>query len=196
MSETFARWYDPLMNPLEEKAFKKIRLDLLRRASGRVIELGSGTGINFPLYKDVHSVTAIEPSPYMIERSLEKKEKASVPITVLQESAEVLPFSEHSFDTVVATLVFCTIPNVEQALQEMHRVCKPGGKILLFEHVLLENLVLGKIQTRLTPFWSKICDGCCLDRDTVSVVQQKGFELMDLKKYYRGLFVMMELRNH
>ncbi|MBB6444292.1 class I SAM-dependent methyltransferase [Bacillus benzoevorans] len=196
MSENFAKWYDPLMNPLEQTVFKKIRQDLIQRANGRVMELGSGTGINFPLYKDVENVTAIEPNPYMIQRSLNKKEKASVPITVLQQSAEELPFSDHSFDTVIATLVFCTIPNVEQALQEVHRVCKPGGKILLFEHVLMENPVLGKIQTRLTPYWSKICDGCCLDRDTVSVVRQQGFEMVELKQYYRGLFIMMEFQNH
>ena len=195
MSETFAKWYDKFMNPLEQGAFRKIRRDLIQRASGKVLELGSGTGINFPLYKDVQSVIAIEPNPSMIHHSLVKKEIASVPIEIHQSSAEELPFPDHSFDTVVATLVFCTIPNVEQALQEMHRVCKPGGKILLFEHVLMKNPILGKMQIHLTPFWSKICDGCCLDRDTVSVLQKQGFRMIELKEYYRGLFVMMELRN-
>jgi ubiquinone/menaquinone biosynthesis C-methylase UbiE len=195
MSETFAKWYDKFMNPLEQGAFREIRKDLIQRASGKVLELGSGTGINFPFYQDVQSVIAIEPNPSMIQHSLMKKEIASVPIEILQSSAEELPFPDHSFDTVVATLVFCTIQNVEKALQEIHRICKPNGKILLFEHVLMKNPVLRKIQIHLTPFWSKICDGCCLDRDTVSVLHKHGFRIIELQKYYRGLFVMMELRN-
>lgn len=196
MSETFAKWYDKFMNPLEQGAFRGIRGDLIKRASGNVLELGSGTGINFPFYREVQSVIAIEPNPAMIHRSLMKKELASVPIEILQSSAEELPFPDHSFDTVVATLVFCTIPNVEKALQEIHRICNPNGKILLFEHVLMKNPVLRKMQIHLTPFWSKVCDGCCLDRDTASVLQEHGFHMIELKKYYRGLFVMMELRNY
>ena len=196
MNRNFPKWYDQFMNPLEHGTFKGIRADLIQRASGEVIEIGSGTGINFPFYREVTSVTAIEPNPYMIQQAKSKQEKATVPIDMIQADAEELPFADHTFDTVVATLVFCTIPNVEKALEEMKRICKPNGKILLFEHVKMDNPFLANLQMMLTPLWKRICDGCCLNRDTVSVLESKGFNIVELKKFYRGLFVMIEIHNH
>ena len=195
MSQGFPKWYDRFMYPLEKGSFKQIRNDLINKASGQVLELGAGTGINFPLYKNVKSVTAIEPNPFMIEQSLVNQKKAIVPIRVIQSSAEELPFETNSFDTVIATLVFCTIPNVEDALNEMHRICKPNGKILLFEHVKMDQPILAKMQMYLTPFWKKVCDGCCLDRETVGVLESKGFKIIKLNKFYKGLFVTMEIQN-
>lgn len=132
MSRLFAKWYDFFMNPLERKKFKGIRNELMKKAIGNVLELGAGTGINFPLYEYnvVEKVTAIEPSPYMNKRSAAKIQQAAVPIEIVQASAEELPFADNTFDTVVATLVFCTIPNPEKALLELKRVCKPDGRIL------------------------------------------------------------------
>lgn len=195
MSKLFSTWYDTFMGPLEKKRFKKIRINLLKNASGKVLELGSGTGINFPLYRSVESVTAIEPSTFMIEKSLSKKEKAVVPLKIIHASAEELPFREHSFDTVVGTLVFCTIPNVEKAITEMKRVCKPGGKILLFEHVKMRNPMLARLQDWLTPFWKRICDGCCLNRNTTQLLKQNGLEILRLETYYKDLFVVVEIKN-
>ena len=183
------------MYPLEKESFKQIRTDLINKASGQVLELGAGTGINFSLYKNVTCVMATEPNPFMIEQSIINQKKAIVPIRIIQSSAENLPFENDSFDTVIATLVFCTIPNVEDALNEMHRICKPNGKILLFEHVKMEQPILAKMQIYLTPFWKKICDGCCLDRETVGVLESKGFKIIKLNKFYKGLFVMMEIQN-
>ena len=184
------------MNPLESGTFKDIRRDLISRAKGKVIELGSGTGVNFPFYQNVKSVTAIEPNPYMIQRSERNKKMASVPIEIIQTSAERLPFEDHAYDTVVATLVFCTIPDVEKALNEVRRICKSNGKILLFEHVKMEQPILANMQIILTPFWKKVCDGCCLNRETVRVLKSNGFHIVEMKKFYRGLFVMIEIQNH
>jgi ubiquinone/menaquinone biosynthesis C-methylase UbiE len=195
MGRQFAKWYDFFMYPLERRTFKEIRSDLLTRAYGKVIELGSGTGVNFPLYQSVESVTAVEPSSYMIERSEVNKELAVIPIEIIQASAEQLPFEKDSYDTVVATLAFCTIPDVDKAFEEMKRICKPNGKILLFEHVKMDNPILAKLQIYLTPFWKKICDGCHLDRDTVNLLKSKGFQIVEIKKFYRGLFVMIEIKN-
>lgn len=195
MGRQFAKWYDFFMYPLERRVFKEIRRDLLARAQGKVIEVGSGTGINFPLYQHVESVTAIEPSSYMIKRSELNKELAVIPLDIIQANAERLPFETDSYDTVVATLVFCTIPNVDKALKEMKRICKPNGKILLFEHVKMDNPILAKLQIYLTPFWKKICDGCHLDRETVHLLESNGFQVVEIKKFYRGLFVMIEVRN-
>lgn len=195
MSNTFTNWYDFFMSPLEKGRFKSIRKDLLQKANGSVLEIGSGTGINFPYYQSVEKVTAIEPSQQMIERSSKRKEMSVVPIQIIKESAERLPFADHTFDTVVATLAFCTIPNPEAALQEIKRVCKPDGKILLFEHVKMNNPFLAKLQDWLTPFWKKACDGCCLNRDTAYMIKAYGLEILNKKTYYKGLFVQMEVRN-
>lgn len=195
MSSTFAKWYDFFMSPLEQRKFKRIRSELLKGASGKVLEIGSGTGINFPLYYNVDTVTAIEPSLPMIERSFTKQKSAVVPIEIVNASAENLPFEDHTFDTVVATLVFCTIPNVEKAIHELKRVCKPDGKILLFEHVKMENTVLSKMQERLTPFWKRVCDGCCLNRETLKTFTNKGLEVETVEHFYKDLFIVAVLRN-
>jgi ubiquinone/menaquinone biosynthesis C-methylase UbiE len=195
LSSKFAKWYDFFMSPLEQRKFKSIRRELLKGASGRVLELGSGTGVNFPLYDNVDRVIAIEPSQPMIDRSLTKQQSAVVPIEIVKASAENLPFEDCTFDTIVATLVFCTIPNVEKAINELKRVCKPDGKILLFEHVKMENGVLSKIQERLTPFWKKVCDGCCLDRETLKAFTNQGMEIERVEQYYKDLFIIAELKN-
>ncbi|OIK09201.1 methyltransferase type 11 [Bacillus sp. MUM 116] len=195
MSRKFAKWYDFFMSPLEKKKFYKIRKELLSRARGNVLELGAGTGINFPLYELPEMVTAIEPSPYMIKQSLGKQKQAVVPIELVQAGAEELPFADDSFDTVVATLVFCTIPNPEKAMAEMKRVCKLEGKILLFEHVKMENRFLASLQEGLTPVWKKICDGCCLNRETLHLLVDHGFKVKEVQKFYRDLFIFVEAIN-
>ncbi|MCM2532403.1 class I SAM-dependent methyltransferase [Neobacillus pocheonensis] len=195
MSRLFAKWYDFFMNPLEKKKFKRIRKELISKASGNVLELGSGTGINFPLYEAAEKVTAIEPSQHMIARSLSKLKKSFVPIEMVQASAEELPFAANTFDTVVATLVFCTIPNPEKAILEMKRVCKSEGKILLFEHVKMENRFLSTLQDWLTPVWKKICDGCCLNRDTINLLKVHDITILKMQKYYSDLFIFVESVN-
>lgn len=195
LSSTFPRWYDFFMGPLERRKFKTVRQDLLKGATGKVLELGSGTGVNFPIYKNADHVIAIEPSQQMIDQSLSKLHLAVVPIEMVNTRAERLPFEDNTFDTVVATLVFCTIPNVEEAMKELKRVCKPNGKILLFEHVKMENTLLGRMQEGLTPLWKKICDGCCLNRDTLKAFTSEGLKVERVEKFYKDLFIVAELRN-
>ncbi|GHH98953.1 class I SAM-dependent methyltransferase [Neobacillus kokaensis] len=195
MGRNFSNWYDFLMNPLEKRKFNMIRKELLANATGNVLELGSGTGVNFPFYKAAEKVTAVEPSEHMIKHSLSKIKQAFVPIEVVQASAEELPYEDSSFDTVVATLVFCTIPNPEKAVMEMKRVCKPGGKILLFEHVKMENRILASLQDLLTPIWKKICDGCCLNRKTLELLESHQLKITKVQKYYGDLFVYVECQN-
>jgi ubiquinone/menaquinone biosynthesis C-methylase UbiE len=195
MSKIFTKWYDTMMSPLEKRQFKSKRINLLKKAEGQVLELGSGTGINFPLYESADHVTAIEPSKHMIEQSISKSKISVVPIKIIHGSAEQLPFEDKTFDTVVGTLVFCTIPNPERAIKEMIRVCKPGGKILLFEHVKMENSHLAHLQDWLTPFWKKICDGCCLNRDTLKLLSSHDIQISQIKKYYKGLFILVEAKN-
>nr|WP_246141182.1 class I SAM-dependent methyltransferase [Bacillus marasmi] len=196
MNKNFAKWYDFFMNPLEKGKFKTIRAELLGDANGKVLEIGSGTGVNFPLYEKAQAVHAIEPNLAMIEKSILKKKHARVPIEIHNAGAERLPFDTNSFDSVVATLVFCTIPNVDEALNEIKRVCKPGGSILFFEHVKLENPVLSKLQDWLTPTWKSLCDGCCLNRNLEQLLKSHRMEITETKEYYKGLFVLCKVTNH
>jgi ubiquinone/menaquinone biosynthesis C-methylase UbiE len=195
VSRLFANWYDFFMSPLEKRKFKRIRKELLSKATGSVLEIGAGTGINFPLYEGVEKVTAIEPSQHMIECSLSKMKHSVVPIEMVPASAEALPFAANTFDTVVATLVFCTIPNPEKAILELKRVCKPNGKILQFEHVKMENRFLAVLQDWLTPTWKKICEGCCLNRDTMKLLQAHDITIIKVEKFYSDLFIVVESVN-
>ncbi|MGI8387743.1 class I SAM-dependent methyltransferase [Robertmurraya sp. P23] len=195
MGNRFAKWYDFFMSPFEKGRFKSIRRDLLQKANGLVLEVGSGTGANFPYYPSGIEVIAIEPNQHMIKRSSKKLHMSKAPIKIIEENGERLPFTDNTFDTVVATLVLCTIPNQELALSEMKRVCKSEGKILLFEHIKMRNPFLAKLQDWLTPFWKRVCDGCCLNRDTVQMINENGLTITEKKTYYKGLFVQLELRN-
>lgn len=195
MSQLFANMYDFIMSPLEKRKFKRIRKELLKNAEGTVLEIGAGTGVNFPHYKSADNVIAIEPSTYMIRQSHSKREQSQVPIEVIEASAEDLPFEDSTFDTVVATLVFCTIPNPSKALTEIKRVCKPNGKILLFEHVKMENRFLASLQNWLTPAWKKVADGCYLNRDTLGLLNSQRLPVEKVEKYYKGLFVVAKAVN-
>lgn len=195
MPSIFPKLYDVFMKPLEATRFKKVRSELVREARGHVLEIGSGTGINFPYYQQATKVTAIEPNPLMSERGMEQLKRASVPIEVVQVGAEVLPFEDNTFDTVIATLVFCTIPNSAKALQEIRRVSKPGANLVFFEHVRMEQPSLGKLQDILNPLWTKVCDGCQLNRDTLGAIQQAGIEVMRVESMYKKLFLSITAVN-
>lgn len=189
MGKWFPHIYDIGMKPLENRTFKQIRRVLLEKASGRVLEIGSGSGINFPLYHNVEKVDAIEPSLDMQEKSLKRKQLATIPIECHLQSAEHLLFPDHTFDTVVSTLVFCTIPHPEKALEEIKRVGKENATYLFFEHVKMDQPLLAKAQDALTPFWKMVCDGCHLNRDTLKLIKEAGFRVTDVKSYYKSLFI-------
>lgn len=183
------------MKPLETKRFIDIRSELINKAKGEVLEIGCGTGVNFNFYKDV-SVTACEPNPVLRKTAYKRAFEAKTPIHVIEGNAEQLSFSDNSFDTVVGTLVLCTIPNPVKAIREIIRVCKPTGTILLFEHVRHENRILGKLQDLLSPIWKSACDGCHLNRDTVNLLRHEEIEIVEMKKYLGKIFITVEARKN
>ncbi|WP_059172788.1 class I SAM-dependent methyltransferase [Bacillus sp. FJAT-27445] len=196
MGKWFASLYDIGMSGLEKRSFRKIREKLLENASGRVLEIGSGSGINFPLYRMAERVDAIEPDPFMIQRSEQRANQAKVPVTVHRQNAQQLEFHDNSFDAVVATLVFCTIPDPAQALSELKRVSKPGATLLFFEHVKMPQPALAKLQEILNPAWRAVCGGCNLNRDTVSELKRAGIEIEKTETYYNGLFITIQCTNN
>lgn len=192
MGSLFPKVYDAAMQPLEATRFKQVRTELVGKAEGRVLEIGSGTGINFPYYKNATHVDAIEPNPSMSKRAGDRLRNARVHIQVHEIGAESLPFDNNTFDTVVATLVFCTIPDPIKALAEIQRVSKPGAVLLFFEHVRMEPFLLSKSQDILNPLWEKLCDGCQLNRETLTLIKDSGIEVTKVKAYYAKLFLYIE----
>lgn len=195
MGAWFPAIYDRAMKPLEKMRIEKIRVSIVSKAEGRVLEIGFGTGANFPHYKIGTKVDAIEPNAAMRKQAFEKLKKSSVPISTYSATAEDLPFPANTFDTVIATLVFCTIADPERALEEVRRVCKPEGKVLLFEHVRIERNIMGRIQDVLTPVWKKAFDGCHLNRNTLELVKRSGLRVTGVISYYGGFFIVIESLN-
>lgn len=152
----------------------RVRPGLVRAASGRVLELGVGTGLNLGLYDHVAELHAVEPDPHMLKRAKARAERLGVPATFHPVGAEALPFPDASFDTVVATFVFCTIPDVEAAAREALRVLRPGGTLLFAEHTLSEKPGIAAIQQGIEPAWERLAGGCHLTRDPMSLLRDAG----------------------
>lgn len=195
MGKWFAAFYDKAMKSLEEKKFGAIRRGLLEKASGRVLEIGSGTGVNFPFYRNAVNVDAVEPDGHMLKRSQNRLALAKVPIVIHQQSAERLDFPDDTFDSVTATLVLCTIPNHRKALEEIKRVSKPGARLLFFEHIKMPQRSLAKMQDFLNPVWKTVCAGCHLNRETLLDIKDAGIRIDRVDTFYRGLFVAAECTN-
>lgn len=186
----FSRLYDPIMEVPENLGLQRLRREALRGVQGRVLELGIGTGRNLPLYPAaVNYLIGIDPDEAMLRQARRRAGKASFPVELLLASAEDLPFEEDSFDVVVGTLVFCTISDPPQALREVRRVLKPRGEFHLLEHVRMERKSVARIQEKATPLWKHVAGGCHLDRDTLGMVRDAGFELGRVEPHLGGLFL-------
>jgi ubiquinone/menaquinone biosynthesis C-methylase UbiE len=146
----FAALYDPIGASAERRWMGERRRRLLAGARGAVLEIGGGTGANLAHYWDVDRVTIAEPDPFMRNRIGPKLEDARVPVEVSAAGAEALPFPDGSFDTVVSTLVLCTVPDQEAALDEVRRVLRPGRRLLFIEHVRAAE-PMARWQDRLEP---------------------------------------------
>lgn len=193
--KAFATWYDPVMLPFEYLFTRRIRKQLTAKAKGEVLEIGAGTGLNFSHYPaHIQHITALEPNEWLQKKASERAIHAHLPIDILQGKGEHLPFENDTFDTVVLTLVFCTIDDPITALKEIERVLKPGGKLLLFEHVRLQSPFLGWLQDKITPAWQRIADGCRLNRDTLHLIKARSFDIITIKSIMFGLFIVVDAR--
>ena len=176
--KVFAAGYDRFMANTEKAGLHDRRREVLAEARGRTLEIGAGTGANVELYPDaVTELVLTEPAEPMARR-LEEKEPDH---HVVRAGADALPFPDDSFDTVAATLVLCTVPDQPRALAEIHRVLKPGGKLLFLEHIRSAEEGKAKWQHRLTPLQKRVACGCHLDRATPDAIAAAGFELTRLE---------------
>lgn len=166
-----------------------LRREAVGQACGVVLEVGAGSGLNFALYVpgQVKRVEAIEPDATMRRYAEPRRQQASVPITLTAAPAEALPFANETFDCAVATLVLCSVSDPLRSLTEIKRVLKPGGMLLLLEHVRAEGAIASHLQDLLTPLSMRLSGGCHWNRDTAQTVAQAGFQITSLRHIPGGL---------
>ena len=173
----FAAVYDRMMAPAERSFMKDVRKELAGGAIGRVLEIGAGTGANFAHYQAGLEVVATEPDPYMLRRAEARAKESKARIELKQASAAELPFEDASFDTVVGTLVMCSVDDQAKALAVVRRVLKPTGEYRFFEHIRYENPIGALSQTLIAPFWGWVGAGCHPNRKTVDSIRDAGFDV-------------------
>ena len=158
-------------------------------ASGRVLEVGIGTGLNMRHYDKarVTHITGLDPALQLQPIARERIAQAGLSVDLVGLSAESIPLPDATFDTVLITYTLCTIPDPHAALLEMRRVLKPEGRLLFCEHGHAPDASVSRWQERLQPVWGKLSGGCHLGRDIPALLQAAGFTLPDLQtRYLKG----------
>lgn len=170
------------------KPIRKQREKIVPDAEGVVLEIGCGSGANFPLYDDrrIARLFALEPSPGMISRARKAVAGTALSdrIDFMEAGAEAIPLEDDSVDTAVITFVLCTIPDWQAALGDVRRVLKPTGRILFSEHGLAPDEGVAKWQRRIEPVWKRLAGGCHLTRDTGALLTGSGFRLDRVETMY------------
>ncbi len=160
------------------------KVALLSGLTGTVMDLGSGTGPNLRYLRPDVTLVGLEPNPFMHRYFSQEAEATGRPAVQVQGLAQDLPFPDGSIDAVVASLVLCSVPDVDQTLAEVFRVLKPGGSFVFVEHVAApEGSWLRRFQKGLRPLWGKIGDGCQLDRPTGDHLLRAGFFEVNIERF-------------
>lgn len=184
----YRQWIFPRLLDWASGKMDKERAELIAMAQGEVLELGSGTGANFPFYSDqLVRLWALEPeTPVM---ALAEQARLGLPavqsekINLLCADGHHLPFADDSLDSVICCLVLCTVPDPDKMMREVRRVLKPGGQLLVFEHVAAneQSERLQRWQNRLNPIWRTLACGCELNRDTRRTIEKAGFQFETIR---------------
>jgi ubiquinone/menaquinone biosynthesis C-methylase UbiE len=177
--DRIARIYD-LVETMSEGRFKPWREKLWSCAQGSVLEIGVGTGKNFPYHPRGSKVTGIDLSDQMLARAQERARRLGRPVALAEGDAQALEFPDNSFDTAADTFVFCSVPDPVRGLRELRRVVKPGGRILLLEHVRIDRPVMGWMMDLLNPIIVRLW-GANINRRTVENVKQAGLDIEDIQ---------------
>jgi len=185
--------YDLMEAPMEIKSLDKYRKMVWQQVQGRTLEVGVGTGKNFPYYPDTAKVTAIDLSDRMLERAKRRKEKLKVDVDLHLMDAQNMQFADNSFDTVVTTCVFCTVPDPVLGLKEIARVCKPDGQVLMLEHVRSCKPIIGAMMDLMNPIVRGII-GTNINRDTIKNIERAGSEVVEVKKLFSDILLFIKAK--
>ena len=181
-SYIIAKSYDYAMLSTEKRCLHDWRKKLLAQAHGDLLEIGAGTGVNLPHYPDsVARMTLSEPDAQMrkhLHRKTEQFQRQRLNITPW--GAESIEMSDASFDTIVSTLVLCSVPNLEESLSEIYRLLRPDGVLLFLEHVISDHPATRTWQHRIEPLWGLCAGNCHLTRDTATAILATGLNIEQL----------------
>jgi ubiquinone/menaquinone biosynthesis C-methylase UbiE len=158
-------------------------------ATGRVLEVGLGSGLNLPFYdRDrVEFVWGLEPSAGMRRKARAAIEATDLEVRLIDLPGEEIPLDDDSVDSIVLTYTLCSIADWRSALEQMRRVLKPGGQMVFSEHGLAPDESVQRWQHRLNPIWNRLAGGCNLDRPIVGCLEASGFEMQRIDSEYRGV---------
>jgi ubiquinone/menaquinone biosynthesis C-methylase UbiE len=184
--------YEPFLALGERRGAASQRASLLGDLRGSVLEIGAGTGLNLPHYPaTVGELVLTEPDPGMVarlRRRVARQECAAASVRVVPAPAESLWFPDATFDAVVSTMVLCTVPDPAAALEEIARVLRPGGRLVLVEHVLSPSAGPARWQRRLARPWAAFAAGCRCDQDTPALLDRAGWDVGSLRAgTWRGM---------
>jgi phosphatidylethanolamine/phosphatidyl-N-methylethanolamine N-methyltransferase len=181
--------YDVGMLPLEWLIFRRLRRRVFSPLSGDVLELGTGTGVNLPLYGPGARVTGCDTSAEMLTWAARRHTR--VPVALAKVDVQCLPFADSSFDVVAGSLVFCSVADPVRGLAEARRVLRPGGRLVLLEHTRGSGLGAWLTDT-LHPLWDTWSRECRLNRETVQTVVEAGFRVQRVEQHALGVVRVIE----
>lgn len=176
-----------VMNHMIQPSWRK---DLLNNLHGNILEVGVGTGANLPYYPENVNVTGIDFSPKMLAKAYEKVDQSKAKIVLKEMDAQQMDFRDNTFDVVVSTCVFCSVPDPIKGLKEIRRVVKPDGKILMLEHMRSENAFIGKILDLINPLTVRIA-GVNINRKMIENIEEAGLKIE--KQNFLMLSIMKQL---
>ncbi|OGR21465.1 MAG: phospholipid methyltransferase [Desulfobacula sp. RIFOXYA12_FULL_46_16] len=168
------------------KDIARQRRRIVPLARGRVLEIGMGSGLNLPFYNPdrIEFVWGLDPSEGLMKMAEQKAARLPFQVRLMTLSGEDIPLENHSVDTVVVTYTLCSIPDVSKALKEMHRILKPGGRLLFCEHGRSPDPSVIRWQDSLNPLWMKVSGGCHLNRPISGLIQNSRFHINQLDMQY------------
>lgn len=197
-----AEFVEALTTRADAQGYAEVRRELVTDLTGRVLEIGCGTGSMFDYYGRAVDLTAIEPEEDFLALAAKKAAKAAVKIHVARGDGMNLDFGDGTFDAVVLGLVLCSVPSVERVLAEAFRVLKGGGRLRALEHVRSERAIAGLLMDAANPLWLKLNDqGCNWNRDPIARIEAAGFRIDDMQAFQRfdtllPAFPMKRVRAH
>ena len=155
-------------------------------AEGKVLEIGIGSGLNLPFYDKakIDEIWGLDPSEELSEMAKQVAEEESMEVKFISSGAEDIPLPDNYFDCVLVTYTMCTIPEVQRANQEIRRVLKEDGKMIFCEHGEAPDQNIRKWQNRINPFWGKLAGGCNINRKIPSLIQDSGFDIIEMEAMY------------